>query len=79
MTRARLLEIEDSFAEINDTFYERGWTDGLPIVPPTEVAVEAMLAETSHDRDQVVGVLAPRQGEATVEKVAINATALAAT
>ncbi len=71
--RARLLEIEDSFAEINETFYERGWTDGLPIVPPTEDAVAAMLAATDRDRDEVIGVLPPRQGEATVEKIAINA------
>ena len=69
---ARLFEIEDSFAEINETFYERGWTDGLPIVPPTEDAVAAMLA-TNRDRDEVIGVLPPRQGEATVEKIAINA------
>ncbi|MGE0539055.1 MAG: hypothetical protein AB7R89_02630 [Dehalococcoidia bacterium] len=73
MTSARLIEIEDSFVEINDTFYERGWTDGLPIVPPTEAAVAAMLAGSGRDRDEVVGILAPRQGEATVEKVAINA------
>lgn len=73
MARAQLIEIEDSFTEINDTFYERGWTDGLPVVPPTEAAVAAMLAECGRDRDEVVGVLAPRQGEATVEKVAINA------
>jgi hypothetical protein len=71
--RARLLEIEDSFAEINETFYERGWTDGLPIMPPTEAAVAAMLAATDRDPDEVLGVLPPRQGEATVEKVAINA------
>lgn len=73
MARARLFEIEDSFVEINETFYERGWTDGLPIVPPTEEAVEAMLRPTERDREEVIGVLAPRQGEATVEKVAINA------
>lgn len=71
--RARLIEIEDSFAEINETFYERGWTDGLPIVPPTEEAVAAMLRGTDRDPDEVLGVLPPRQGEATVEKVAINA------
>src|SRR3712207_2916813 len=71
--RARLLEIEDSFVEINETFYERGWTDGLPIVPPTEAAVAAMLGGTDRDPEEVVGVLAPRQGEATVEKIAINA------
>jgi hypothetical protein len=73
MPRARLIEIEDSFAEINETFYERGWTDGLPIVPPTEDNVEAMLMGTDRDREEVAGVLAPRQGEATVEKIAINA------
>ena len=72
-TRARLLDIEDSFVEINETFYERGWTDGLPIVPPTDEAVSAMLAGTDRDRDEIIGVLAPRQGEATIEKVAINA------
>lgn len=71
--RARLFDIEDSYVEINETFYERGWTDGLPIMPPTEEAVAAMLAATDRDRDEVVGVLAPRQGEATVEKIAINA------
>jgi hypothetical protein len=70
---ARLFEIEDSFTEINDTFYERGWTDGLPIVPPTEDAVAAMLEGTDRDRDEAIGVLPPRQGEATVEKIAINA------
>ena len=29
------IDVEDSWEEINDLFYERGWTDGLPIVPPT--------------------------------------------
>jgi len=71
--RARLIDLDDSFAEINETFYERGWTDGLPIVPPTEEAVAAMLAGTDRDPHAVLGVLPPRQGEATVEKVAINA------
>jgi hypothetical protein len=66
--RARLLDIEDDFTEINETFYERGWTDGLPIVPPTEAAVTAMLRATDRDPDEVLGVLPPRQGEATVER-----------
>src|SRR5918995_1286098 len=72
-SRARLIEIEDSFAEINESFYERGWTDGLPIMPPTEAAVSKMLAASDRDPQEVLGILAPRQGEATVEKVAINA------
>ena len=70
---ARLIDLDDSFAEINETFYERGWTDGLPIVPPTEGAVATMLEGTDRDPQQVIGVLPPRQGEATVERIAINA------
>jgi hypothetical protein len=71
--RARTLQLPSSFQEINTVFYERGWTDGLPIVPPTENAVAEMLAWTDRDPLEVVGVLPPRQGEATVEKIAINA------
>lgn len=70
---ANLIELDDSFTEINESFYERGWTDGLPIVPPTEAAVAAMLAGTDRDRAELIGVLAPRQGQATIEKIAINA------
>lgn len=71
--RATLLEVEDSFTAINELFHERGWTDGLPIIPPTEEAVARMLAATSRAPDEVVAVLPPRQGEATVERIAINA------
>ena len=72
----RLLEpgTED---ELQRLFRERGWTDQLPIVIPTEDRVEAMLAATSHDRDEVVGRLRPTNyrelWEFTVEKVAVNA------
>ncbi|MBI2917976.1 MAG: hypothetical protein HYY01_08270 [Chloroflexi bacterium] len=54
-------------------FYARGWTDGLPIVPPTEDRVLAMLGGTPRDSQEVVAVLPPRWAEATIEKVAINA------
>jgi hypothetical protein len=70
---ARTLELTDSFAEINAQYYDRGWTDGLPIVPPTEDAVAEMLRWTDRDPLDVLGVLPPRQGEATVQKVAVNA------
>lgn len=72
-TRARTFEAADSFAELNELYYERGWTDGLPIMPPTEDAVAAMLRGTRRAADEVIGVLPPRQGEATVERIAINA------
>jgi hypothetical protein len=53
--------------------YTRGWTDGLPVVPPTEERVDRMLGERAHDRDVVVAQLAPSQGAATLERVAANA------
>lgn len=70
---ARTLQVEDSYPAVNELYQERGWTDGLPIVPPTEDLVEEFLHWTDEDRYEVVAVLPPRQGEATVEKLAINA------
>ncbi len=48
-------------------------TDGLPVCPPTEEAVREMLAATSRDPSEVIGLIAPRWGRATVEKIAVNA------
>jgi hypothetical protein len=59
--------------EVNRFFYKRGWTDGLPIIPPTEEAVAQMLAGTDLKADHVVGKIIPRLGKATVEKIAVNA------
>jgi hypothetical protein len=59
--------------EINRFFYQRGWTDGLPIIPPTEEAVAEMLTGTDLPADHVVTKIIPRLGKATVEKIAINA------
>jgi hypothetical protein len=59
--------------ETNRFFYKRGWTDGLPILPPTEEAVKGMLTGTDLPPDQVVGKIEPRFGKATVEKIAVNA------
>ena len=59
--------------EVQDRFYEMGLTDGLPIVPPTQAAVDAMLRGTSHDPDEVVATEFPPEGMiATVRQVAIN-------
>jgi hypothetical protein len=59
--------------EVNHFFYRRGWTDGLPIIPPTEEAVAEMLAGTDLPPDYLVGEMVPRLGKATVEKIAVNA------
>jgi hypothetical protein len=61
-----------SLDEVNQFFYRRGWTDGLPIVPPTEEKVQEMLTATNLAPDHVVAELIPRLGKATVEKIAIN-------
>lgn len=53
--------------------YALGWSDGLPVVPPTEARVEAMLGPLGPRRDEVVAVLEPAGGEATLEKIAANA------
>jgi len=62
-----------SLEEVNRFFYQRGWTDGLPIIPPTEEAVIEMMTGTDFPPDYLVEKLEPRLGKATVEKIAINA------
>jgi hypothetical protein len=56
-----------------ETCFARGWTDGLPVVPPTEVRVVRMLGGTTRSPEEVVAVVPPNQVACTVEKVAINA------
>jgi hypothetical protein len=53
--------------------YTRGWSDGLPVVPPTERRVLAMLEGTRRDPQEVVAVVPPDLVGCTVEKVAVNA------
>ncbi|MFC1532908.1 hypothetical protein ACFL7M_06045 [Thermodesulfobacteriota bacterium] len=59
--------------EVNRFFYKRGWTDGLPIIPPTEEKVAEMLTGTDLPADYEVAKIIPRLGKATVEKIAVNA------
>ena len=53
--------------------FERGWTDGLPVVPPTDERILRMLGGTHRKPDEVVGLIPPNLASCTVEKVAINA------
>lgn len=53
--------------------FDRGWTDGLPVVPPTPARVLRMLAGTTRRPDEVLGLVPPDLAPCTVEKVAINA------
>lgn len=63
---------EGSFEEVNEYFYIKEWTDGLPIVPPTEEKVAQFLKYTKRQPDEVLGALHPSLRSATVQSIAIN-------
>ena len=69
---ARRIEVAPLEDEIEACF-ERDWSDGLPVVPPTPTRVYRMLLGTSRSPDEVIGVIPPDLAPCTVEKVAINA------
>jgi hypothetical protein len=56
-----------------EAMFDRGWTDGLPVVAPTEGRVLAMLRGTTRDPSEIVAVVPPDLVECTAEKAAINA------
>tara|TARA_B100000315_G_scaffold207929_1_gene202866 strand:+ start:674 stop:1723 length:1050 start_codon:yes stop_codon:yes gene_type:complete len=63
----------DSALEAIERCYELGWTDGLPVVPPTERRVEEFIERSGLPSGEVVGELPERRREITVGKVAANA------
>jgi hypothetical protein len=67
------IEAEDDFEAINALYLERGWGDGLPIVPPTPARVERMLTYCDRPLNEPVARIAPRYGEATPLRLAANA------
>jgi len=70
--QSKAYDVADAEAA-NELFQDNGWTDGLPIVPPTEAAVRRFLAEAKLAPDDVVGVEPVRRRRITAEKVAIAA------
>jgi len=72
--RVEVVRGSDSHATVGQLFYRRGWTDGLPIVAPTIGRVEAMVrAASGRPAAEVVATLEPLQGQASIEKLAVNA------
>jgi hypothetical protein len=67
----------NSYAEVaeefNQSYLEKKWGDGLPLVPPTPERVKWMLSGTKRAPEEIIGNLNPKQGVATIEKIAINA------
>jgi hypothetical protein len=70
--RSRRIEVADAEDDI-EMMFTRGWTDGLPVVPPTPERVLAMLEGTSRAPDEIVATVPPDLVDVTVEKVAIAA------
>jgi hypothetical protein len=71
--QASVLHVDASPGALQDYFEAQGWTDGLPIVPPTPDLVEAMVEASGLPPSAELGIVAPGLVMATVEKVAINA------
>ncbi|MPZ44702.1 MAG: hypothetical protein GEV05_15125 [Betaproteobacteria bacterium] len=65
--------LDQSPAGLQEFFFDNGWTDGLPVVPPTRAAVRAMVEASQRDAAETIGPIPPRMRSATIEKLAINA------
>lgn len=59
------IEADEDLDAINALYLERGWGDGLPIIPPTVERVERMLAYCDRPWNEPIGKVGPRYGEAT--------------
>ena len=70
--QARKIELAES-EDIMEVCFERGWSDGLPLVPPTPLRVTRMLSSTDCSADEIVGSVPPDNRPCTIEKIAINA------
>ena len=66
-------DYESAIEIFNQLYLEKHWGDGLPLIPPTEKAVQQMLTGTSRSPDEVIGKVPYRNGIATVRKIAVNA------
>jgi hypothetical protein len=65
------------WAEAVEACFERGWTDGLPVIPPTETHVQEFVAAARREPHEVLFREATRRRTATVEKVAITSSSAA--
>lgn len=65
--------ISAALEKVNELYLQKRWADGLPIIPPTEEAVKRMLSGTNRSPDEIIGTVQPKNGVATIKKIAINA------
>jgi hypothetical protein len=67
------VELAGAYPEVLQWLHDNGWTDGLPVVPPTPELVDAMIAATMNDRSQSLGAMPPLWADVTIEKLAVAA------
>ena len=70
--QARSVELAEA-EDVMEACYDRGWSDGLPVVPPTPLRVMRMLNGSARDAAEIVGKAPPDNVPCTIEKIAINA------
>jgi hypothetical protein len=70
---SKRVEADLDIEEFNRFAYEKGWGDGLPLIPPTEGRVRKFLAENDRYPDEIIALLPPSNADCTVEKIVINA------
>src|SRR3954470_18864057 len=68
---SRTIEAQDMMSAI-ELCYERNWTDGAPVVPPTAAAVERIIEYLQRDPAEVITTIPPRDGIATKQSIAVN-------
>jgi hypothetical protein len=66
-------EFSGSIKDVNKLFFDKGWSLGLPIIPPTPESVAEMLKGTSRRPEEIIGQIPPRMGALTVELLAVHA------
>jgi hypothetical protein len=73
LSETRSVWLDDDVEAIYENYLERGWTDGLPIIPPSPARVDRMIGGCGRPPDEVIAILAPRLAPATVRGIAVNA------
>ena len=73
MLQSARIDVEADALALYELSLREGWGDGLPVLPATEARVQALLDATPLAADHQMAVLPPRNGSATVEKIAVNA------
>ncbi len=71
--RVSVTSVDDPYSDVFSALYENQWTDGLPVIPPTPDRVERFLATVDKDPEEIIAVMPPRRGAASIRSIAANA------